>query len=95
MYGSSFLIHSAILCLLIGAFNPLTFKVIIGRYLFIAILLPLSYAPLSLTPFLSFSLSIPFSIYCRAGLEEVCYFEASFVGETPYYNSILIASLAG
>ena len=31
MCGSCFLIHSAILCLLIGAFNPFTFKVIIDR----------------------------------------------------------------
>ena len=36
MCGSCFLTHSAILCLLVGAFNPLTFKVIIDRYLFIA-----------------------------------------------------------
>ena len=39
MCGSCFLIHSTILCLLIGAFNPFTFKVIIDRYLFIAIFL--------------------------------------------------------
>ena len=39
MCGSCFLIHLAILCLLIGAFNPFTFKVIIGKYLFIAIFL--------------------------------------------------------
>ena len=31
MCGSCFLIHWAILCLLIGAFNPFTFKVIIDR----------------------------------------------------------------
>ncbi|KAF6090835.1 hypothetical protein HJG60_012217 [Phyllostomus discolor] len=36
MCGSCFLIQSAILCLLIGAFSPFTFKVIIDRYLFIA-----------------------------------------------------------
>ena len=36
MCGSCFLIHSAILCLLIGSFNQFTFKVIIDRYLFIA-----------------------------------------------------------
>ena len=36
MCGSCFLIHSAILRLLIGAFNPFTFQVIIDRYLFIA-----------------------------------------------------------
>ena len=29
MYGSYFYIHSASLCLLVGAFNPFTFKVII------------------------------------------------------------------
>ena len=36
MCGSCFLIHSALLCLLIRAFNPFTFKVIIDRKLFIA-----------------------------------------------------------
>ena len=29
IYGSCFCIHSASLCLLVGAFNPFTFKVII------------------------------------------------------------------
>ena len=37
MCGSCFLIHSAILCLLTGAFNPFMFKVIVDRYLFTAI----------------------------------------------------------
>ena len=36
--GFCFFIQSAILCLLIGALSPLTFKVIIDRYVFIAIL---------------------------------------------------------
>ena len=36
--GFCFFIHSATLYLLIGAFSPLTFKVIIDRWLFIAIL---------------------------------------------------------
>ena len=36
IYGSCFVIHSAILCFLIGAFNPFMFKVIIDRYVFIA-----------------------------------------------------------
>ena len=40
MYVSSFCIHSASLCLLVGAFNPFTFKVIIDIYMF---LLPFSY----------------------------------------------------
>ena len=36
--GSFFPLQSASLCLLIGAFSPLTFKVIIYKYIFIAIL---------------------------------------------------------
>ena len=35
--GSCFCIHSASLCLLVGAFNPFTFKVIINKYDSIAI----------------------------------------------------------
>ena len=38
--GPYFLILSVTLCLLIGAFSPLTFRVSIGRYEFIAIMLP-------------------------------------------------------
>ena len=37
LYGSCFFIHSANLCLLVEAFNPLTFKVIIDIYVSIAI----------------------------------------------------------
>ena len=36
IYGSYFCIHSASLCLLVGAFNPFTFKVIIDIYVPIA-----------------------------------------------------------
>ena len=39
MYGSCFCIHSANLCLLFGALNPLTFMVIIDMYFPIAIFL--------------------------------------------------------
>ena len=39
MYGPSFLIHSAIVYLLIGGFNPFAFQIIIDRYVFIPILL--------------------------------------------------------
>ena len=38
MSESCFLTHSAALCLLIGAFNPFTVKVIINRYVVIAII---------------------------------------------------------
>lgn len=37
--GSCFFMYSSTLCLLIGAFSPFTFKVIIHRYVVIAILL--------------------------------------------------------
>ena len=37
IYGSCFCIHSASLCLLVGAFNPFTFKVIITMYVPITI----------------------------------------------------------
>ena len=39
IYGSCFCIHSASLCLLAGAFNPFTFKVVIDIYVPIAIFL--------------------------------------------------------
>ena len=39
IYGSCFCIHSASLCLLVGAFSPLTFKVIIDMYILITLLL--------------------------------------------------------
>ena len=39
IYGSWFCIHSASQCLLVGAFNPFTFKVVIYMY----VLLPFSY----------------------------------------------------
>ena len=39
MYGSCFCIHSASLCLLIGTFNPFTFKVVIDMYVPITIFL--------------------------------------------------------
>ena len=39
IYGSCFCIHSASLCLLVGAFNPFTFKIIIDIYVPIGIFL--------------------------------------------------------
>ena len=39
LYGSYFCIHSVSLCLLVGAFSPFTFKVIIDIYVLTAILL--------------------------------------------------------
>ena len=39
VYGVCFCIHSASLCLLVGAFGPFTLKVIIDRYILIAIVI--------------------------------------------------------
>ena len=88
MCRSCFLIHSAILCLLIGAFNPFTFKVIIDRYLFIADSLYLC-SSLFLS-FPSFPYSSPFSISCRAGLVEVYSFRLLLSGKLLIWPSILI-----
>ena len=52
MCRSCILIHSATLCLLIGAFKPFIFNVIIDRYLFIAFFPFCTYFLLSLTLFL-------------------------------------------
>ena len=61
MCGSCFLIHSATLCLLIGAFNPFMFKVIIYRHLFIAIF---SYLCSSFShPFFSFLKADPLASF--------------------------------
>ena len=88
-----FLIHSAILCLLIGAFNPLTFKVVIDRYLFIAIY-PYLCSSLSHC-FSSCSQSKPFSISCSAGLEEVYSLRLLLSGKLLFWPSILIESFCG
>ena len=58
MCGSCFLIHSAILCLLIGAFNPFKFQVIINIYLSIAIFFIPVFLSLSLFSFLSLKQSL-------------------------------------
>ena len=68
IYGSCFYIHSAILCLLAGAFNPFMLKVVIDIYVPIAIFLfgfdfvDLSYS-LVFLDYIS-----PFTICCKAGL---------------------------
>ena len=64
-----FCIHSANLCILVGAFNPFTFKAIIDIYVPICIFL------IVLDLFLRFFLSLMFTAYinsfnicCKAGL---------------------------
>ena len=68
IYGSWFLIHSASLCLLVGAFNPFTFKVIIDICVPIAIFL-IGVDFVDLFPSLVFLDYIsPFNICCKSGL---------------------------
>ena len=70
MYESCFCIHSASLCLLVGAFNPFTFKVIIIIYVPISIFLIVwgwfcrfFFSSLVFPHYRS-----PFNICCKAGL---------------------------
>ena len=69
IYGSYFCIHSASLYLLVRAFNPFTFKVIIDIYVPIAIFLTVwgwfcrSFFSLIFLDYIS-----PFNICCKAGL---------------------------
>ena len=72
MCGSCFLMHSAILCLLIGSFHLFTCKVIIDRCLFIAIFC--TYFPLSLTLFLPFLKAGPL-----ASLTELVWWRCIFL----------------
>ena len=65
--GSCFCIHSASLCLLVGAFNPFTFKVIIDQYDPVAIYCIVLGSSLY-TVFLSLVQRRSFSICWRAGL---------------------------
>ena len=95
MCGSWFLTHSAILCVLIGAFNPFMFRVIIDRYLFIVILLSLYLCSSLSYCFSSCSYSRPFSISCRAGLEEVYSLRLLLSRKLLIWPSILIESLDG
>ena len=69
VYGSCFCIHSASLCLLVGAFNPFTFKVIIDIYVPFAIFLIVwgwfcrSFSSPVFLDYIS-----PFNICCTVGL---------------------------
>ena len=90
MSGSLFLIHSAILCLLIGAFNPFKFNVIIDSTFNVIIDGTFS--------LLFFRTCVPLCLFffpCHkadplASLVELVggdvFFEASFVWETPYLS---------
>ena len=79
--GPCFFIHSTTLCLLIGALNPFTFKVIIDRYLFNDTFPLCTYVPFSLTLFLPLLKAIPL-----ACLTLLVWFNLLFLLETPYFT---------
>ena len=95
IYGFCFRIHSASLCLLVGAFNPFTFKVIIDIYVPIAIFLfGVNFVDLFFSLVFLDYIS-PFNIYCKAGLVVLnslnfCLSEKLFISP-----SILTEILAG
>ena len=64
IYGSWFCIHSVSLYLLVGAFNPFTFKVIIDTYVPIGIFLIV----LGLFSLVFTGYGSPFSVCCKVGL---------------------------
>ena len=66
VYGSCFCIHSGSLCLLVWAFSPFTFKVIIAMYIIIAILLVVLH--LFLLVFFH-----PSNVLFSCGLMTICY----------------------
>jgi len=81
--GLVFFIHSVTLCLLIGVFSPFTFKVIIDRCVFIAILLLVlwlfSNFPLILSSLALFhGLLASFSVMLRSFLIFFYVFSISF-----------------
>ena len=66
--GLVFFIHSASLCLLVGVFNPFTFKVIVNIYVPIAIFLfGVDFVDL-FSSLVFFDYISPFNICCKAGL---------------------------
>ena len=88
MCGSCFLIHSALLCVLIGAFNPFTFKVIIDMYLFIVIFfLPVF---LSLSLFLPFLKAVPVASLAELVWWRYILLDFFFVSESPYLAFYLV-----
>jgi len=68
MYGSCFCICSASVCLLVRAFNPFTFKVIIDIYVPVVIFLIVWDLFFGSFSFVFFDYISPFDICCKAGL---------------------------
>ena len=94
-----FFIHADILCLLVGAFSPFTFSVIIERYGFRVIVMSVGFmlVLVSLCSDVSGTLShrISLRISCRAGLMVTNSFSFCLFGKTFISPSILNDRLAG
>ena len=78
MWRSYFLIHSATICLLIGAFNPFRFKAIIDRYVVFAILLLFMFFYL----YLLLLKEVPLTFLVKSGLFVINSFSFFLVWES-------------
>ena len=94
MYQPLFLIHSAMLCHFIAAFNPLCLGLLLIGTCSLPFYFPCTCVPLSLTLFLPFLKAVPLS-YLAVGLGGSAIFEHSFFWKGPYFAFILIENLAG
>ena len=93
IYGSCFSIHSASLCLLVGAFNPFQFKVIIDIYVPIAIFLIVWDFVDLFSSFAFLGYISPFNVCCKPGLVVLnslnfCFSEKFFISPS-ILNGIL------
>ena len=93
IYGSCFCTHSASLCLLVGAFNSFTLKVIIDIYVPVAFVWDwfcISFSSLVFLDYIS-----PFNIYCKGGLVVLKSVNCCLSGKLFISPSILNEILAG
>ena len=90
MCASCFLIHSATLCFLTEALNKFAFKVIIYRFVFIAIILFPLYSALN---FFLFFKEVPLTFH-NTGLVVMNFFSFFLTGKL-FISSVLKDSLAG
>ena len=88
MCGSCFPTHPAILCLLIGAFNPFTFKVIIDRSY--SLLIFCTCVLLSFSLFLTFLIATPLVSLAELVWWRYILLDFFFVSESPYLAFYLV-----
>ena len=95
-----FFIHSDTLCLLVGAFSPFTFSVIIERYGFTVSVISVGFVLVVMSLVLCGPCNIsltesPLRVSCKAGLVVMNSFSFCLFGKTFISPSILNDRLAG